>query len=117
MQNLRNRIHDAMEYSQTPQELQAEIDGILDIAIVEFQKLREDLKNPVIFLDTEDPYPCDKCPVVLQGLDSNEHCHGCINEHKMRDYPGPGHMAYNDGVEMTFDDTADDEDHPGRLYR
>lgn len=117
MQNIRHRLYDAISDAATGDELQEKMDVILEEAIAEFQKLRENLKNPVIFLDTEDPYPCDKCSVVLKGLDPNEHCHGCINEFKMQNYAGPGHMGYNDGTEMTFDDTADDKDHPGRLYR
>ncbi len=34
-------------------------------------------------------HPCDRCIVITDKLDPNEHCDGCMNEMRLIDYVPP----------------------------
>ena len=80
--NLRSKLGDVLMDSRNNQDLADRMGYLLEEAIAEMERIREDLKDPAIVLDTYEAHVCDFCENgVTQGLaDAADHCPHCSLE-------------------------------------
>ncbi len=67
----------------TSEQMQKRLEQAVDEAIRTLQVVQEDLKYPMLIVET---HVCDDCEVTRSNLDPNEHCHGCGNEAQLQSY-------------------------------
>lgn len=84
----------------TPEQMQKRLERAVNEAIKTLQTVQEDLKHPMIIVET---HVCDDCPVTLNNLDANEHCHGCSNENQLQSYI-PKDLRYMDPTEASAEE-------------
>lgn len=79
--SLKDTVDDAMAKAGSPAELVRILSskGLLDGLIGTLDSVLREFRDPMLIVTIE-VHPCDDCEVVLNNLDSNEHCHGCVNE-------------------------------------
>jgi hypothetical protein len=119
--NLKSGLDHALS-SVSPHEKLTRLDHLIAGALPNLRTLRGDIRtlmgysHPVAALEVELEHPCDDFEVIMNKLDPEEHCHGCINEPALQAYVPKG-ARIRPYIEATEASTEEDEpDDETRIY-